>query len=69
MALHFQNVINIRCCCIEDSVLMYRDDIQLYDVKECFWYELHALTSKRYSALDVETAFPSKPTHYYLTLL
>ena len=27
------------------SVLMYRDDIQLEDVKESFWHELHALTS------------------------
>ena len=26
------------------SVLMYRDDIQLWDVKGVFWYELHALT-------------------------
>ena len=24
------------CCCIDYSVLMYRDDIQLLDVKECF---------------------------------
>ncbi len=27
------------------SVLMVRDEIQLYDVKECFWYELHTLKS------------------------
>ena len=32
-------------CCIDYSVLMYSDDIQLEDVKECFSYELHVLTS------------------------
>ena len=26
-------------------VLVYGDDIHLYDMKECFWYELHALAS------------------------
>ncbi len=31
------------CCCMDYSVLMYRDEIQLEDVKECFWYELQWL--------------------------
>ncbi len=37
---------------------MYRDDIQLYDIKECFWYDLHALTIMANSALDVLPTFP-----------
>ena len=56
------------CSCIDYSVLMYRDDIQLMYGKECFWYELHALTSNRYSALDVKPVFPLELTHFYLTL-
>ncbi len=53
------------CCYIDYSVLMYRDDIQLEDVMECFQYELHALSSNRYLALDARPAFPSELTHYY----
>ncbi len=34
---------------------MYRDDIQVYDVKECFWYELHALTSNVYFSIVCQT--------------
>ena len=35
------------CCSIDYSVLVYRDDILLVDVKEGFRYELHALTYNR----------------------
>ncbi len=36
------------CCCIDSSVLMHRNDIQLCEGCEgMFWYELHALTSNR----------------------
>ncbi len=57
------------CCCIDYSVLMYKDEIQLKDVKEYFWYELHALTSTRYSTiLEVRPKFPLELIHYYLSL-
>ena len=56
------------CCwsCIDYS--MYRDYIQLYDVKECFWYELQALTSNGYFSNRCQIVLPSGLIYYYLTL-
>ncbi len=47
-----------RCCCIDYSVLVYRSDIQLQDVKEYFWYELHTLTSIRWFSIGCQTCIP-----------
>ena len=56
------------CCCIDYSFLMYRDEIQLQNLKNILgmcstlWHPMDE------SALDVRPTFPSELKHYYLTL-
>ena len=37
---------------------MYSDDIQLEDVKECFWYEFHVMKSNGYISIGCQTRIP-----------